>query len=119
MLDLFRGYLELTLQAGKEKSAVKAAVLAVVADHPDLAKHYAEIQGKSRKLLMDLVLSRRDEIGHQDVEHAVAFVVDQVAAMIRNRMDQSQKPARLTSINDDLFIEGTLEMVSGYLRLSK
>lgn len=116
--DLFRGYMEITLNAARETVAAKAAVSAVVADYPELAAHYAEIQGNTRKALLGLVLARRAEIGHRDPDHAAAFAIDQTAAMLRARIDPAQRAAALQAIDDETFIADALEMVAGYLELN-
>lgn len=115
--DLFRGYIDITLKAAKETVAAKAAVSAVVADHPELAAHYAEIQGQTRKKLLKLVLDRRDEIGCDDAEQAAAFAVDQLAAMLRARVDPGQQAASIQKIDDQAFTENALRMMRAFLDL--
>ncbi|WP_172298042.1 TetR/AcrR family transcriptional regulator [Pseudoruegeria sp. HB172150] len=116
--DLFRGYLEITLQAASETGAAKAAVSAVIADEPELAAHYAEIQADTRKKLLGLVMGRRGEIGHPDPDHAAAFAIDQLAAMLRGRIDPAQRAASLQAIDDAAFIEDALRMTAAFLRLT-
>ncbi|MCB1462062.1 MAG: TetR/AcrR family transcriptional regulator [Nitratireductor sp.] len=115
--DLFRGYMEITLNAAGETIAAKAAVSAVVADYPELAAHYAEIQGDTRKKLLGLVLARRNEIGHSSPDHAAAFAIDQLAAMLRARIDPAQRAAALQSSDEKTFIADALEMIATYLDL--
>jgi len=115
--DLFRGFLEISLTAAQRTGAAKAAVSAVIADHPALAAHYAEIQRETRKSLLKFVLERRDEIGRPDAEEAAAFAVDQCLAMVRAYLDPSQTAAKLQSLNDAQFIDRTVEMMALFLRL--
>ncbi|MWB78623.1 TetR family transcriptional regulator [Pseudooceanicola sp. 216_PA32_1] len=116
--DLFRGYLEVTLSLSRDHGAAKAAVSAAVADQPELAVHYAEIQGETRRALLGLVLARRDEIGHAAPEAAAGFAIDQLAAMLRARLDPVQKVSALRDMDDAAFVDEALQMVSDYLRLA-
>lgn len=116
--DLFRGYLEVTMTMAREIGAAKAAVSAVVADFPELAAHYSEIQGNARRALFDLVMERRSEIGRNDAETAAAFAIDQLSAMARSHLDTSQRAAELTTLDDDHFVDQTVELLARYLELS-
>ena len=116
--DLFRGFMEISLAAARETGAAKAAVSAVIADHPALAAHYAEIQRETRKSLLTFVLERRDEIGRADAEEAAAFAVDQCLAMLRSYLDPAQKGAKLQSLNETKFIDRAVEMIALFLHLS-
>lgn len=117
--DLFRGYLEIVLTTARENGAAKAAVSAVVADFPELAAHYSEIQGNTRKALLKLVLERRSEIGRTDAEEAAAFAIDQLSAMVRAYLDTSIQSASLTALEDEQFVSRSVELVSRYLDLKK
>jgi Transcriptional regulator len=115
--DLMRGYLTMTLDAYHQNAAAKAAVSAVMADFPELASHYAEIQAETRRALLALMMTRRAEIGHPAPEDAVPFVIDALAALLRARMDPSQRAAALQTGTDAEFIEQALAMAGRYLHL--
>jgi AcrR family transcriptional regulator len=114
--DLLHGYLEISLNLSRQ-AAAKAAASAVVADHPELAAHYAEIQASSRRIVLNLILDRRREIGRADADAAAAFVIDQMAAMLRARVDPSQRAVALQDIDEEDFIANVVHMVSDYLEL--
>ena len=115
--DLFQGYLEIVLVTARDNRAAKAAVSAVIADFPDLAAHYAEIQGRTRRTLFELVMERRQEISHPDAEHAAAFAVDQLSAMVRVYLDPSIRLADLSGLDEDQFVAQAVEMGARYLGL--
>ncbi|MGV8856234.1 MAG: TetR/AcrR family transcriptional regulator [Devosia sp.] len=115
--DLLAGYLEISLNAARDAAAAKAAASAVVADNPELAAHYAEIQASSRRILLGMILDRRAEIAHADPDAAAAFVVDQMAAMLRARVDPAQRAMALHPIDDGTFIENVVRMLADYLDL--
>jgi len=115
--DLFRGYVEIVLTSARENRAAKAAVSAVVADFPELAAHYAEIQRNTRKALYKLVMERRGEISRADAEQAAAFAIDQLSAMVRAYLDTSIQTAGLTALEDDQFVSQSVELVARYLEL--
>lgn len=117
--DLFRGYLEIVLSSARENGAAKAAVSAVIADFPELAAHYSEIQGNTRKALFALVMERRDEIGHPDTEAAAGFAIDQLSAMARVYLDPSMRKAALNALDDEAFVAQSVELVARYLELPR
>lgn len=115
--DLMRGYLELTMAAYRENAAAKAAVSVVMADFPELARHYAEIQAETRKALYALMHERRAEVGHPDPDAALAFTIDTLAALMRARMDPAQRAASLQDLSDEDFVAQVLSLAATYLRL--
>lgn len=115
--DLFRGYLEIALAAAVETGAAKAAVSAVISDYPELGFHYAEIEAETRRAMLALVLERPEEIGRSEPEIAAAFAIDQLSAMVRGRIDPTRQAAIVGKLDDDAFIDYTLEMISAFLRL--
>jgi AcrR family transcriptional regulator len=116
--DLLRSYMEITLAAASENGAAKAAVSAVLIEYPELAEHYAEIQHKTRTALLGLVLDRCGEIGNSEPEIAAAFLIDQLAALLRARIDQKQRVAELLSLDDESFIDTTMAMAAAFLELA-
>ncbi len=115
--DLFQGYMEIVLVSARENRAAKAAASAVIADFPELAAHYAEIQGNTRKAMLGLVMDRRDEIGQPDPETAAAFAIDQLSAMLRVYLDASMRPAALSDFAESEFVSQSVELVARYLEL--
>ena len=114
--DLLHGYLEISLNLSRQ-AAAKVAASAVVADHPELAAHYAEIQASSRRIVLNLILDRRSEIARADADAAAAFAIDQMAAMLRARVDRSQRAVALQDVDEAAFIANVVHMVSGFLEL--
>ncbi len=61
------------------------------------------LQASSAKELIDLLLTRRDEIGHPDPDTAVAFVLDQLRSMIKAR-HQAITETPLSTRSDKAFL---------------
>ena len=72
---------------------------------------------KIDEALTALLLGRRDEIGHPDPALAVAFVLDQLGAMIRTRLDETQGPTQLANRSDDEFVREALASSCAYLQV--
>ena len=79
----------------------KRATALVMADDPDLKAHMAEIKREGNQRLLELLLTRKEEITHPDPEFAAAFVIDQLSAMFYARTDPYQKASALAECSDD------------------
>ena len=116
--DLIRGYVEFTLRTTRDAAAAKAAVSLVVADYPELRKHFSELQGASRRTLLDLIMTRESEIAHDDPSRAAAFFIDQLGAMLAARADPNQRFSAVSQTDDGAFAEQILLLAEGFLKLS-
>lgn len=117
VLDILRGFVGFSLASTKERPALKAAALLVAGERPDLHAHYAELQAEMCQGVSTLLLARRDEIGHPDPDRAIAFVLNQLGAMIRARLDDVWRSAQLEPGPDEVFIEDALTSASLFLQL--
>lgn len=117
VLDLLRGYIDFKQRMSEEAATSKAAAALVLVDNPDLRQHVAEITRDGHKTLRDLILQRRDEIGHPDPEWAVAFMIDQFGVMLHARYDPTQKVIAISGTDDEVFKKEVLEMARSFLQL--
>lgn len=101
--DLMEGYIDLRLHQTDAGGLSKRATALVMADNPQLKAHMAEIKREGNLALLELVLARRDEIGHPDPEFAAAFVIDQLTAMFYARSDPYQKASAIAACGDEAF----------------
>lgn len=116
--DLIAGYVDFMLHMAKEAATAKAAVALVIADHPELRVHVAELQKSGRGAMAALILTRRDEIGLADPEPAVAFLIDQIGAMLQARIDPTQRKAAIADMSDARFSAEILRLSEGFLALA-
>jgi hypothetical protein len=73
----------------------------------------AELHGRLRELL----LARRDEIGHSDPPLAIEFALEQLRSMLMARLDAAPLDKTLFAASDEEFIDQALTSVSAFLRL--
>ncbi|MEM7101113.1 MAG: TetR/AcrR family transcriptional regulator [Pseudomonadota bacterium] len=117
--DILGGFISLSQKSRKDRPEFKAAVYLIASEHPNLRKHYFELQQRLYKGLLDLMLERRDTIGHSNPERAASFVLDQLGAVLRVNRDQAQKSAQLSSLSNKDFKEETLRSAAAYLELKE
>ncbi|MEM8776744.1 MAG: helix-turn-helix domain-containing protein [Pseudomonadota bacterium] len=116
--DLLEAFLELRLQQRRIAGVSKSAAALVMADDPELKAHMAEIKREGSQALFDLMMARKDEIGHSEPEFAAAFVIDQVNAMLYALSDPYQKASALAEFEDETFKDEILRWSKDFLRLS-
>ncbi len=117
IVDMLRGFLTFGLQLAKERPGFKHAGLAAANMDPELREHFAELRLESNRRLNKLLLSRKDEVGHPDPIFAIAFVIDQISAMLRSRNDDLLRRTQLATCTEDEFIEEALQLACGYLEI--
>ncbi|MEL6204530.1 MAG: TetR/AcrR family transcriptional regulator [Pseudomonadota bacterium] len=117
--DLLTGYVDFKQRVRQEGAAAKAAAALVMADNPELRQHIAEITREGHKTLQELILARRSEISHPDPEWAVAFVIDQLGAMLNARVDPGQQIAAISQTDDDMFKREALNIATTFLGLKR
>jgi AcrR family transcriptional regulator len=115
--DVLRGYLEFSIESGRSRPGLQRATLEATLRDPDLRAHLGELRDELARGLTALLLARRKEIGHPDPELAVAFVLDQLGAMLRARLDSVLFHAPLAACSDERFVAETLRGVCGYLQI--
>ncbi|MCR9137161.1 MAG: TetR/AcrR family transcriptional regulator [Alphaproteobacteria bacterium] len=117
VMDLVKGYIDFMLQLSNEAAASKAAAALVVADHPELRVHIAELQSDGRKAMADLILARKEEIRRPNPQQATAFFIDQLGAMLHARIDPTQRKAAIAAASDAQFTQEVLHLAEAYLDL--
>ncbi|MEM6638116.1 MAG: TetR/AcrR family transcriptional regulator [Pseudomonadota bacterium] len=115
--DLLEAFLDLRLQQRRMAGISKSAAALVMADDPELKAHMAEIKREGSQALLDLMMVRKDQIGHPDPAFAAAFVIDQVNAMLYALSDPYQKASALAEFDDVTFKEEVLRWSKSFLRL--
>ena len=117
--DILRGYAKFILKPPQVDGTTKAAATLVLADHPELRAHIAELQAEGRRAVKELILQRKDKIGHDTPETAVAFFVDQVGAMLNARNDPHQRQAAILQADDEEFVAQLVAFGTSFLQLRR
>jgi AcrR family transcriptional regulator len=115
--DILRGYLEFSLEVGRERPAFKRAGLEASRSEPALRQRFAELRSELYQGLTGLLLARRDEIGHPDPVLATGFVLDQLGSLLQTRLNETLLPTQLANRSDGEFVREALRSVCAYLQL--
>ena len=118
VLDIVRGYLEFSLNAGRQRPGFKHAALELSRDDPEVRDHLIQLKADTSRGVARLLLERRAEIGHPAPETAVAFVIDQLSSMLKMRLDPVLMHTTLNDHSDEDFVEECLRSVTSYLQLA-
>ncbi len=114
--DILRAYLEFSQEVARERPTFKLAGLAIARHEAALRDHLAEFRIELAERLTELLLARRSEIGHPDPPLAVAFVLDQLSAMLSARLEHGE-PTRLAARSDSEFTREALRSACDYLQI--
>jgi AcrR family transcriptional regulator len=115
--DILQGYLEFSLQTGRERPAAKRAGLEAARNDPALLERYADLRSERYEGLTRLLLAHRDEVGHPDPVLATGFVLDQLGSMIQTRLDGMLLPTQLANRSDEEFAREALRSACAYLHV--
>ena len=116
-LEMIDAFISFRLHQTKAGGMSKRATALVMADDPDLKAHMAEIKREGNLRLLNLLLTRKDEIKHPDPEFAAAFVIDQLSAMFYARTDPYQRASALAKCSDEEFKAEALKWATVVLDL--
>jgi len=115
--EILEAYLEFSLEAGRERSGLGRAQLVLVLRDPAAGAQLLELQHELGRRLADLLMARRDEIGHADPERAVDFVLEQLRSMLILRLEGLSLGSRLGTVSDADFVREALASVCAYLKI--
>ncbi|MEM6704463.1 MAG: TetR/AcrR family transcriptional regulator [Acidobacteriota bacterium] len=115
--DILRGYLEFYLELVRERPGFKQAALEATRNDPELLAHMNALKTEMNEDLTALLLARKSEIDHPDPETAVAFVLDQFAAMLNQRKESRLEPSLLAERSDEEFVREALRSSCAYLQV--
>lgn len=117
--DILRGYLEFSLEVGRDRPSFKRAGREASRSDPVLREHLAAMHSELDREIAGLLLARRDEIGHPDPVLATGFVLDQLGSMLRTRLDETLMPTQLANRADEDFVREALRSACAYLQTDR
>ncbi|MEM9515104.1 MAG: TetR/AcrR family transcriptional regulator [Actinomycetota bacterium] len=115
--DVLHGYLEFSLATGRTQRAFKRLSDETARTDPVMRERLAKLYGQIDTGLTGLLHARRAEIAHPDAALAIDFVVDQLAAMLKFRLDPLARTTGLGERTDDTWIAQALRSAQAYLQL--
>lgn len=116
IVDIVTGYVEGSLQTSTGRPGYKRILVEVSFVDPDVEARYRDARRRLDAGLVDLLLARRDEIGHPRPELAARFAIDQLTSMLAARLEAAT-PTQLDTASDDEFATQAIESVVAHLRL--
>lgn len=114
--DILRGYLEFSLETGRNRPTSKSAALEASRHDPALRERYGQLRSELYEGLAALLLVCRGEIGHPEPDLAVGFVLDELGSMLQTRLDETLMPTRLANRPDEEFVRESLRSACAYLK---
>ena len=115
LTDMFFGFLEFSLTEGRVHTKFKSALLEIARQDPAISEQLQELA--SSKSLINLFLTRKHEIGHEQPELALQMVLDQFGALLRNRLGESPYEMNTKASTDSVFIKETVRSARAYLEV--
>ena len=113
--DVVRGYLEFSIDHLRSTEGVTRAKLQLTLEDPEVAAQQEKAAAHMNERIHDLLWARRSEIGRRKKAQAIAFVLDQMAAMLHARI--AMPGVAINTGSDDEFVGLAVESVAAYLQL--
>lgn len=115
LTDILQGYLEFSLTEGRVHTRFKSALLEIARQDQTIHDQLHRLSNSTR--LMDLLLTRKDEVGHLQPELALRMVLDQFNALLRNRAGESPYEMHTKESTDEIFVTEALKSAQAYLQI--
>jgi len=116
--DILHGYVELTMHNDRELPARSRSAVALSQAEPEIHDQMFELSRRREAGFSELLLTRSDEVGHENPRLAVAFVLDQLESMMRVRMHERGAPTGFGTQSDEEFIRQAMYSVCAYLQIA-
>ncbi len=117
--DVLEGYIRFSLSTGREQRRLRSIGRELTDMNRLTRERFDAAERQSEIGLSSLLLARQEEIGHPDPEVAVAFVLEQLSAMIERRVEPhagvGNRRPKLASYDDEQFVTEALRSVCAYL----
>ncbi len=115
--DILYGYVQLSIENDRERPTRRRSGVVLARSEPEIESQLVKLRVMLDTRLRQLLMARRDEIGHPDPELAVTFVLDQLGSMLRTRLHEPDMPSRFATRDDDEFLHEAIRSVCAYLQV--
>ena len=102
----------------RELPARSRSAVALSQAEPEIHDQMFELSRRREAGFSELLLTRSDEVGHENPRLAVAFVLDQLGSMMRVRMHERGAPSGFGTQSDEEFISQAMYSVCAYLQIA-
>lgn len=117
--DILYGYVQLSIENDRERPARRRSGVVLARAEPEIEHQLTKLRVMLDTRLRELLMARKDEIGHPDPELAVTFVLDQLGSMLRTRLHEPDMPSRFATRSDDEFLSEATRSVCAYLQVEQ
>ncbi|MEM7285674.1 MAG: helix-turn-helix domain-containing protein [Actinomycetota bacterium] len=114
--DVVTGYVTSSLRTAVGRPGYKRILVEVSFTDPEVDRRYREARRRLDAGLVDLLLARRNEIGHASPETAARFAIDQLTGMLAARLEAAT-PTQLDDAPDEVFAAEAVASVVAHLAL--
>lgn len=118
VLDIFRGYLEFSLEVARENPGHKQAVHEIANNDASMQALLKKLEAEMYSKLRQLLMLRKNEVRHPDADFAIRFSIDQCSAIIRMRREKNLLAAQTATRSDAKIVEQTIKSIAAYLEIS-
>jgi AcrR family transcriptional regulator len=115
--EILEAYLQFSIEIGRERAGLQRAKLALALRDPAFAEKSFELQRELGARLRELLLARREEVGHRDPALAIDFALEQLGSMLMMRLDGILLRAGLESTSDADFVREAIASVCAYMQI--
>ena len=102
--EILTSYVTEALATEQNRPGYKRIVNEASLLDPEMRARYRGLRADLDRGLTAALLERRDQIGHPEPETAARFVIDQLTAMLTNRLDSAMTPTELEDHTDAQFV---------------
>ena len=115
--DIVLAYVQVSIENDRERPGRRRSGVELARVEPEIHDHMTKLRVMLDTGIRDLLLARRDEIGHPNPDLAGTFVLDQLGSMLRTRLHEPDMPSRFATRPDQEFICESLRSVCAYLQV--
>jgi AcrR family transcriptional regulator len=115
--EILEAYLQFSIEMGRERAGLQRAKLVLSLRDPAFGEKSFELQRELGARLRELLLARKDEVGHCDPYLAIDFALEQLRSMLMMRLDGALLRAGLESTTDADFVREAIWSVCAYLKI--
>jgi AcrR family transcriptional regulator len=114
--EILEGYLQFALEVGRPRVVLARAARLMAQRDTAFAERHARMTRELHDRLAALLRARVDEIGHPEPAVAIDFALEQLRAMLQQRLEEEPLARDLLAVSDARFIDEALRSVTSYLR---
>jgi AcrR family transcriptional regulator len=115
--EILEAYLQFSIEMGRERAGLHRAQLLLSLRDAAFGEESFELQRELGARLRELLLARREEVGHREPPLAIDFVLEQLRSMLMMRLDGALLRAGLETTSDADFVREAIASVCAYMQI--